>query len=86
MEAQNKHLREISKQDQPVKDVQYKANLQIINEGWGILLRKAQQQITNLMLERKQSNAKLREMCYRPQEMEAMEEETVQASRKWRKQ
>ncbi|XP_030577719.1 interaptin-like [Archocentrus centrarchus] len=48
MEAQIKNLREISPQDQPGKDLQYKPDFKNLNEGWKIVLKRSQQQIGEL--------------------------------------
>lgn len=35
----------MNKQDQQIKNTQYQQNIQIINEGWGIMFGQARQQI-----------------------------------------
>lgn len=64
----------MNKQDQQIKNTQYQQNIQIINEGWGIMFGQAWQQIINLMREKKNNSTQLREMSYQLQETEAIVE------------
>lgn len=64
----------MNKQDQQIKNTQYQQNIQITNEGWGIMFGQARQQIINLMRENKNNSTQLREMSYQLQETEALVE------------
>lgn len=64
----------MNKQDQQIKNTQYQQNIQIINEGWGIMFGQVRQQIINLMRENKNNSTQLREMSYHLQETEAIVE------------
>ncbi|XP_030604520.1 myosin-9-like [Archocentrus centrarchus] len=62
LEAQIKNLPEISSQDQPGQDLQYKPDLQVLNAGWEILLKQSQQQITGLLEGKKKLQQRLQKL------------------------